>query len=432
MPERKCRSLKVIHQDIQRSRLDNGIRFITEKIPYLNSVSLGIWINVGSRHESPDKNGISHFLEHLIFKGTEKRTAAQIAMEMDAIGGQFNAQTSYEYTFFYAKTLDYHVDLAMDLLSDIVHSFVIRDEEMEKERQVIFEEIKMVKDSPSSYIQELFMEKIFPDNHLGLSIAGSIDTVSRISRQDILRHFHDNYFNPDEIIISAAGNIEHERIKSFFSKSLSKFKKGPAKNGLKKPRFSVVQHHENKDCGQVNFSLGLEGLHRQDERRYALFILENIFGGSMSSRLFQKIREEHGLAYEIFSFSQLFADTGILETGGATSPENFSQVMDLIMEEVRRLKTEKVDEKEIHKAKEQSKGNIILSLENTSSRMHSLARQEVTHNREVPLDETIRKIEAVTSEDVLELANFLFDFNKFSLVSLGNLSSDQVPTLPKT
>ncbi|MBI5184380.1 MAG: insulinase family protein [Nitrospinae bacterium] len=422
--------MKVINQDIKRDKLENGIRLLTEKIPYLNSVSLGIWVNVGSRHEAREKNGISHFLEHLIFKGTEKRTAMRIAMEMDSIGGQFNAQTSYEYTCFYAKTLDYHVDLAVDLLTDIVHSFVVRDEEMEKERLVIFEEIKMVKDSPSSYIQELFMEKIYQTNHLGLPIAGSVETVSKITRQDILDHFHENYFNPDEIIIAAAGNIEHEEIKAIFSKSLRKFEGRRKKNILAAPEFSVVNYHHDKDYGQVNFSLGVKGVDKMDERRYCLFILENILGGSMSSRLFQKIREQHGLVYEIYAFSQLFSDSGLIEIGGATSPEHFCKVVDLIVEEIRKMKTEKVDAQEINKAKEQTKGNIILSLENTSSRMHSLARQEANFKRLVPLDEIISKIEKVTEEDIMELASTLLDFKKFSMVSIGTLSKNQIPVLP--
>lgn len=422
--------MKVINQDIKRDKLDNGIRLLTEKIPYLNSVSLGIWINVGSRHEAKEKNGISHFLEHLIFKGTEKRTAMEIAMEMDSIGGQFNAQTSYEYTCFYAKTLDYHVDLAVDLLTDIVHNFVVRDEEMEKERLVIFEEIKMVKDSPSSYIQELFMEKIYQSNHLGLPIAGSLETVSKITREDMLDHFHENYFNPDEIIIAAAGNIEHDDIKSLFSRSLKKFEGKRKKNTITPPEFSVVNFHLDKDCGQVNFSLGVKGVDKRDERRYGLFIMENILGGSMSSRLFQKIREQHGLVYEIYAFSQLFSDSGFIEIGGATSPEHFCKVVDLVVEEIRRLKKEKVDPQELNKAKEQTKGNIILSLENTSSRMHSLARQEAAFNRLVPLDEIINNIEKVTEDDVMEIANSLLDFKNFSMVSLGTLSEKQIPALP--
>ncbi|MBI3584495.1 MAG: insulinase family protein [Nitrospinae bacterium] len=409
----------------QKIVLHNGIRIVTEKIPYLRSVSIGIWINSGSRDEEDKNSGISHFLEHLAFKGTEKRSARQIAFEMDSIGGQIDAFTSREYTCYSAKVLDEHLPVAIDLLSDILLNSTLKPADIDKERQVILEEVKFVEDNPADYIYDLLYQSVWSSHPLGRSILGNHESIERIDRNKLVNHL-DNHYIPKNIIIAAAGNINEDRLKELLEKAFGSLNKNASSSREAPPEIKRNFIIKERELEQVHFCLGTKGLRSADENRFEGYLLNTILGGSMSSRLFQKIREDYGLAYSIHSFISPYADTGLLGIYAGTSAEFFEKVLKMSLEEFKLLMTVKVSGDELKKAKEQLKGNLMLSLESSSSRMNQLAKQEMYFERFFSMDEIIDEIEKVTEEKIQRLANRLFDNSFLNLAVLGPVKKEKV------
>jgi predicted Zn-dependent peptidase len=409
----------------QKVVLHNGIRVVTEKIPYLKSVSIGIWINSGSRDEEDRDSGISHFLEHLAFKGTEKRSARQIAFEMDSIGGQIDAFTSREYTCYSAKVLDEHLPLAIDLLSDILLNSTLKPADIDKERQVILEEIKFVEDNPADYIYDLLYQSVWSSHPLGRSILGNPESIDKIDRNKLINHL-DNHYTPKNIIIAVAGNIDNGRLKELLENVFGSLNKNASSKREAPPEIKRNFIIKERELEQVHFCLGTKGLRSADENRFEGYLLNTILGGSMSSRLFQKIREDYGLAYSIHSFISPYADTGLLGVYAGTSAEFFEKVLKMSLEEFRLLKAVKVSSDELKKAKEQLKGNLMLSLESSSSRMNQLAKQEMYFERFFSLDEIVDEIEKVTEEKIQRLANRLFDNSFLNLAVLGPVKKERV------
>lgn len=409
----------------QKIVLHNGIRIVTEKIPYLRSVSIGIWINSGSRDEEDKNSGISHFLEHLAFKGTEKRSARQIAFEMDSIGGQIDAFTSREYTCYSAKVLDEHLPVAIDLLSDILLNSTLKPADIDKERQVILEEIKFVEDNPADYIYDLLYQSVWSSHPLGRSILGSPESIEGIDRSKLINHL-DNHYTPKNIIIAVAGNIDEGRLKELLERAFGSLNKNASSSREAPPEIKRNFIIKERELEQVHFCLGTKGLRSADENRFEGYLLNTILGGSMSSRLFQKIREDYGLAYSIHSFISPYADTGLLGIYAGTSAEFFEKVLKMSLEEFKLLMTVKVSGDELKKAKEQLKGNLMLSLESSSSRMNQLAKQEMYFERYFSLDEIIDEIEKVTEEKIQRLANRLFDNAFFNLAILGPVKKEKI------
>ena len=409
----------------QKVVLHNGIRIVTEKIPYLRSVSIGIWINSGSRDEEDKNSGISHFLEHLAFKGTEKRSARQIAFEMDSIGGQIDAFTSREYTCYSAKVLDEHLPVAIDLLSDILLNSTIKPADIDKERQVILEEIKFVEDNPADYIYDLLYQSVWSSHPLGRSILGSPESIEGIDRSKLINHL-DNHYTPKNIIIAVAGNIDEGRLKELLEKAFGSLNKNASSSREAPPEIKRNFIIKERELEQVHFCLGTKGLRSADENRFEGYLLNTILGGSMSSRLFQKIREDYGLAYSIHSFISPYADTGLLGIYAGTSAEFFEKVLKMSLEEFKLLMTVKVPGDELKKAKEQLKGNLMLSLESSSSRMNQLAKQEMYFERFFSMDEIIDEVEKVTEDKIQRLANRLFDNAFFNLAILGPVKKEKI------
>lgn len=409
----------------QKIVLHNGIRIVTEKIPYLRSVSIGIWINSGSRDEEDKNSGISHFLEHLAFKGTEKRSARQIAFEMDSIGGQIDAFTSREYTCYSAKVLDEHLPVAIELLSDILLNSTFKPADIDKERQVILEEIKFVEDNPADYIFDLLYQSVWSSHPLGRSILGNPESIERIERSKLINHL-DNHYIPKNIIIAVAGNIDEGRLKELLENAFGRLNKNASSSREAPPEIKRNFIIKERELEQVHFCLGTKGLRSADENRFEGYLLNTILGGSMSSRLFQKIREDYGLAYSIHSFISPYADTGLLGIYAGTSADFFEKVLKMSLEEFRLLMTVKVSGDELKKAKEQLKGNLMLSLESSSSRMNQLAKQEMYFERYFSLDEIIDEIEKVTEEKIQRLAKRLFDSSFFNLAVLGPVKKEKI------
>ncbi|HKB08287.1 MAG TPA: pitrilysin family protein, partial [Candidatus Polarisedimenticolia bacterium] len=360
---------------IRKEKFDNGLVLITEPMRNLRSVALGVWMKRGSRHETQEQNGISHFIEHLLFKGTETRTAQDIALIVDSVGGQMDAFTTKEYTCFYFKVLDEHLDIAVDLLSDIVRHPKFIPEEVEKERKVIYEEIKMVDDTPDELVYDIFSESFWKNHPLGRPIQGTRRTVSRMNLPMLIGFFRDSY-QPANLMITAAGNLEHERLAEAIRKAFEPIPNTAAAVPIKPPRTSgAIVVREKKELGQLHLCLGVPCFGAPAERRYQEYVLNTLLGGTMSSRLFQHIREERGLAYSVFSSVNSFLDTGNLMVYAATSPESGREVVGLILEEFRKLKEGPVGERELKMARDHLKGSLMLSLESSSSRMSNLARQ---------------------------------------------------------
>ncbi|HEX4823127.1 MAG TPA: pitrilysin family protein [Candidatus Polarisedimenticolaceae bacterium] len=386
---------------IRKETLPNGITLLSERMPHVRSVTLGIWLKRGSRHEPVSLNGASHFIEHLVFKGTENRTAREIALAVDSIGGQMDAFTSKEYTCFYAKVLDTNLAEAVDLLADIVLRPRFDDDELERERKVIVEEIRMVEDSPEELIYDLFSTHFYPGHALGRPIQGTEDTVRGLSRARLLRFFQTVYV-PENLMIVAAGNLEHKGLGRLIKKAFGRMPRGSGKDGKMPPpraRGGVVTRTK-KELEQLHLLLGVPAFPEGYERRYPLFVMNALLGGTMSSRLFQKIREERGLAYSVYSAVNAFRDAGILMIYAGTSPEKADEVLDVVRNELRDLRERGPDAHEVEVAKEHLKGSLMLSLESTSSRMSNLARQYLYHGRTFPMGETLARLEKVTLAEV--------------------------------
>jgi len=408
-----------------KSELINGIRIVTEKLDHYRSVSLGIWVGAGSRDEDARTNGISHFIEHMIFKGTRNRNNLQIAKELDAIGGLSNAFTSKEYTCFHAKVLDKHFPALADIMSDIFLNSIFDPDNIDKERQVILQEISMVEDSPEEQIHEIFNNLYWIDHPLGMSILGTDETVGAIDRHELLDH-KKRFYSPSRIIISVAGNIEHEMVVDFFRPIFESIEPGEATPSLTSPKInqSVLCHF--KPLEQVHICLGGKAPHLLNHMRFAGTILNTILGGNMSSRLFQEIREKRGLAYSIYSFISAYIDTGILGICAGTDPKEVNNVLDVINMEIKKIKDGEISETDLNEAKEHLIGGILLGSENTDSRMLRLAKNEYLFNRYISYDEVVASLEGVTVDEAVVCAREAFTPVNTSLVTLGPFKEDEM------
>jgi len=407
-------------------KLNNGIRIVAEEIKYVNSVSLGIWVKVGSRYEDVNNNGVSHFIEHMLFKGTKKRTSKEIANSIDKIGGQLNAFTAKECTCFYAKVLDTHFDIALDILADMFFNSAFSETEIEKEKGVVLEEISMYEDSPEDLVHDIFTQSVWAENPLGMPILGTEDTLKELKRKDIIDYFDINY-TPENIVVSVVGNFKEKYILDEIEKFFSDYK--PAKIDRKiidKPAFVPNHKHKKKDTEQAHLCMGFNGIELGNKYTYPLLVMNNIFGGAMSSRLFQKIREEKGLAYSVFSYPSSYTDCGILSIYAGMKPNQLDFVIDLINEEIREIKEKGITENELYDSKEQIKGSYILGLESTSGRMISIGKSELLLDRIYSPKEITEFIDAVTMDDINHVIDVIFNTKKMGTAIIGPNKSTNI------
>jgi len=410
---------------MQATRLDNGVRVLSERLPDLASVTVGIWVENGSRYERDEQAGISHFLEHLFFKGTERRTAAQIAEEIDAVGGVLNAFTGKEYTCYYAKVLREHVPLALDLLADIFTQSRFASDEIERERTVIIQEISEVEDRPDDYVHELFNLAFWPGHPLARPIAGSAETVSRLHREDFIR-FLDLRYRPDRILVAAAGDIAHDDLRRVVARSFGALAGSATRPGGRLPEARPGLDVHTKELEQVHLCLGSPGISQVDPDRYAAHLLNVALGGGMSSRLFQEIRERRGKAYTVYSFLASYIDAGYTGVYVGTAPEWAREVEDVVRAELERVVRDGLAPAELTRVKNQMKGNILLGLETSDSRMSRIAKNEIYYGRDVPIAEVAARFDAVTNDDVVRVATRLFGSGVLNLTVLGDVKRDQL------
>jgi predicted Zn-dependent peptidase len=406
---------------IKKEILDNGLTVVTEAMSQVRSVAVGIWLRRGSRHERDAESGISHFIEHMVFKGTRRRSQVQIAREMDAIGGQTDAFTTKEFAGFHAKVLDEHLPTVMDILADILLYPSFDETELERERNVIIEEIKMVEDTHDELAHEIFVESFWPNHPLGRSILGTRKTVEGFDRKDLVRFFRKAYA-PSSLIVAAAGNLNHENVVELVRDYFDSLEPQPQQLLESPPRVEAAVRCREKDLEQVHLVMGTEAPPHNHADRYVSYVLNTVLGGTVSSRLFQLIRETKGLAYSVFSSLTSYRDAGNLTVYAGTSPENVSQVVELIVEELRRIRHQPVTDEELRRAKDHIKGSILLGLEGTGSRMSHLARHEMYFRRYISMDEMLDGIERVTAEDVLRLAGEMLKGRALGLSVVGNLA----------
>ncbi|MFA5104172.1 MAG: pitrilysin family protein [Candidatus Margulisiibacteriota bacterium] len=400
--------------------LDNGIRIVTEELPHLRSVSLGLIVGAGAVFENKDNSGVSHFIEHMLFKGTSKRTAFEIASEIDGVGGKLNAFTGKEYTCYYAVVEDKHFGTAADVLSDMLLNSAFKEEDIALEKNVVLEEIKMYEDTPDEQIHDLFMATALKSHGLGNPILGTEESVTSFKREAVLSYMK-NIYCPQNLIISVAGNISGDDVADLFS---GLFKASSGKNGAtagSAPEISSGIMLKSKKTEQVHFILGTKGMSHTDDRKYALSLLDNLLGGTMSSRLFQEIREKRALAYSIHSFSQGFKDSGIFSVYAGTKKETFEETFSLILKELKKVKDGGISKEELSRSKEYVKGSMVLALESSRNRMSYIAKSLFYYDRIVPIDEVVKKIDEVSFDDVTAIANELFAGKFMSLAVIGDL-----------
>jgi predicted Zn-dependent peptidase len=402
----------------QKTTLSNGVRVVTESIPYVRSVSLGIWADVGSRDESPEQNGISHFLEHMVFKGTKKRSVKDIAQSLESLGGYLNAFTTKEQTCFYARVLDTHVPQSMDVLSDLLQNATFRRQELEKEKLVVIEELKNAEDDPEDIIHDYFEKALFPNHSLGFSIIGTEENLRRFGRADLQTHVATHY-HPSRIVVAAAGNVDHKALvrlaeKYFrgYAPELERYNRLPGPPEAEKGKTLDYP----RQIKQAHICLGTVGYSIKHPDRYPLLVLNGLLGEGMSSRLYQVIREKHGFAYSVYSFVTMLSDTGVFGTYIGTDTKKIDRAIELVFKELGLAKAKPVSRRELERTKSQIKGNLMLGLENMSGRMMRLGSGELYYGSHIPLDSILRKIDAVTPEAVQKVANDLFHRENFSTV----------------
>ena len=409
-------------RDIQKHVLPNGLVVITETMSHVRSVSVGVWIRNGSRREVPEENGLAHFMEHMVFKGTERRSAEAIAREMDSVGGMLDAFTSKEQICFNAKVLDEHLPIAFDVIADLVLRPKFDSEDVKKERQVVLEEIKMDLDNPEYMLHEIFTRGFWPGHALGRPILGTPDTVKKFNRERLRTRFQ-HWFAPDHLVITAAGNVTHEKVMELVQREFGQLPPaGTLENHVAPDTRAPIHLETKKELEQVHLCIGVPSLPLGHERRFAAAVLNNLLGGGMSSRLFQNIREKQGLAYAVFSELTPYSDAGMLTVYAGTAKETVGQVIDLTVQEFRSMKESLVTEEELLRSKNHLKGSLMLSLESTSSRMSNLARQELYFGRFYSLDEILAGIETVTREDLQIIAQDFFKPEQIAVTVLGPLN----------
>ena len=410
--------------------LDNGIRLVTEQIPTLKSVTVGIWVNVGSRDERPAEAGYSHFIEHMFFKGTVTRSATDISREIDALGGEMNAFTTRETTTFYAKVLDQHLPKALDLLSDLfLHSRLGR-KEIEKEKQVVLEEIRMVQDDPEDLVQELHTKLVMGRHPLSRPILGRESTIVRISRRNLVEYI-DTYYRPEEIVVAIAGNFDQRELEKTVARIFGGYRKSSSCIPPKRwpPELQGGAMMKQKPLEQVHLCVGFEGVAAGHKDRYAVYALNAVLGGSVSSRLFQEIREKRGLSYSVYSFLSGYSDSGTITVYAGIRAREVERVLELIYREIRKLAKHGIDDHELKRTKDQMKGSLMLSLESSHSRMNKLAKDELIAGTHTTLEDLIEEIDGVTEQQVFQIAQHLLVGDRIALTGLGPLTSRQVESL---
>jgi predicted Zn-dependent peptidase len=412
----------------KKTKLPNGVRIVTKKMPHFHSVSIGIWITTGSRNENSEEKGLSHFIEHMLFKGTKKRSYLDIGREIEQVGGILNAFTTKEYTSIYAKVLDKNLSTACEILSDILINSVFNKDEIEKEKRIVLQEIFSSEDTPEEYIYDLFYTNYFKKHPLGYPILGNKNCLEGFDRNKVKKFFQKNFLEPSKVFVIVAGNVDHEEALKHFEKTFLSLKhqnisseKGTL--SISEPIFSL----HTKKLEQVHIFLGSSGISAGSPKRYACYLLNTITGGSMSSRLFQEIREKRGLAYSIFSFHQSYKDTGIFSTCVSTFPNKVKEVLKVLMEEYQRLIFEPIKDHELLSAKEHLKGNLLLSFESTDGQMARIAKGEIYFNKYFSIDEMINSINKVTIDDVHTLSKEIFNKKMQNLVILGDLKEEIYP-----
>lgn len=401
----------------RKEHLSNSIPVVMEPLRNMRSVAVGIWVKVGSRNETLDKNGISHFLEHMFFKGTHKRTAKDIAIEIDSLGGELNAFTSKESTTFYVKILDEYIEKGVELLSDIFLHSTFPEEDIEKEKRIIKEEIKMVEDTPDDYVHDLFNQAIWGNTGLGQSVLGRRETVKSFIRDDLISHIK-SYYGTTDVIVACAGNFEPESLLLILNKNLGSLRRGSEPEKDTPPLFNGTVRVFHKELSEAHVCMGVEGIPQASEERYSISVLNTIFGAGVSSRLFQEIREKRGLAYSIYSFVSSYIDTGIWGIYAGVSRKRVPELVELILEEINSLK-DTITEVELERAKNHLKGNIILGLESTGSRMNNIARQEIYYGRYYSPKEVMKEIDLIKLSQIRDLAERLVKKEGFSITVYG-------------
>lgn len=399
--------------------LENGLTIIGEEIPYVKSISLGVWINAGSRIEDEEISGVSHFIEHMLFKGTRNRTSKQIASEIDNLGGQINAFTSKECTCYYVKLLDSHIDIGIDVLSDMILNSKFNEDDLDKERSVIIEELKMYEDSPEDLAYDLLTENIYKNDPLGMNIIGTEESLKRLNREKLLDYFN-KYYVPNNSVIAISGNFNFDEIINKIEEKFKVWKKRDVNVDIKKAEFKSCFLTKNKDIEQVNLAMSLEAVPiESDKEVYALAVINTVFGGSISSRLFQKIREEKGLVYSIYSSQSLYRKCGELGIFASMSNEHLKEVYESIIEEIKIMKKYYLTDQEIKESKEQLKGSYILGLESTSSRMMSIGRALLLNNKVESTDDILKSIDNVDRETVKIVIDKIFNLDKLGVCIVG-------------
>ena len=406
--------------------LDNGVRVVTERIPTLKSVTVGVWVNTGSRDEQPSQAGYSHFIEHMLFKGTRKRSSAEISRAIDALGGEMNACTSRETTTYYLKVLDQQLHRALELLSDLFHYSRFALQDIEKEKQVVLEEIRMVQDDPEDLVQELQIGQVLGRHPLGRSILGREKTIRGLRRQDLL-DYREAYYEPGQTVLAIAGNFKQTELDSLVAKYFGKScaAKAPHANGRRPPEVYGGLVLKKKKLEQVHLCLGLKGMPAGHKDRYALYALNNVLGGSVSSRLFQEVREKRGLVYSIYSYLEGYSDGGMMTVYAATRPKEVDRVVDLVCREIRRIGRTGIGRKELERAKTQMKGSLMLSLESSHSRMSKLAKDELIYGKHTSLDDMLAHIDRVSEEQMFNVGRQFFKLDSLAITGLG-------PLVPRT
>ena len=409
----------------RKTELKNGIRIISERLDHFRSVSLGIWVGTGSRDEKEKQNGISHFIEHMIFKGTQNRSSLRIAKELDMIGGLSNAFTGKEYTCFHSKVLDKHFPALADILSDIFLNSNFDPQEIDRERQVILQELNMLEDAPDEYIHELFHSLFWSNHPLGNPVLGSVETVTAIDRETLLNYLKSTYI-PERIIIAVAGSIEHDTVVGFFSPLFETMGQVEIPHHVNSPEIHADISCMYKDLEQVHLCLGGKAPHLSSEMRFAGAVLNTILGGNMSSRLFQEIREKRGLAYSVYSFLSAFMDTGLLGICLGTEPKWVNQSLRIIHKEIDKIQNGAITESDLNEAIEYLTGGILLGAENSDSRMMRNAKNEYIFGRYISYEELVQELEKVTIEDVIDCAREAFRRENVSLATLGPFTRDDL------
>jgi predicted Zn-dependent peptidase len=408
-------------EDIQQTRFENGLVVLSDRMTPVRSATLGFFYRTGAQNEPRELNGISHFIEHTVFKGTQRRSALDIAIEQDRLGGNLEAFTTHEETAFAIKVIDDQLEAAFDLMADMLVNPAFDQKELDSEQRVIIEEMKMTDDSPEEFLSELFDREIYAEHPLGRRIAGTPESVRTFERE-LTRSYHHEHFGPENLVLVAAGNVEHERLLDLVDHLSSMPRTGVAGKDVCPPSVAVpIVVHQKPDLEQAHLLIGLPFVNAKSDKRYAADLLTNIIGGGMSSRLWQKIREERGLAYSVGASNVMYHTTGLFTIFAGTSPEQVGEVVDISIDELRNVSANGVSDRELELAKHQARSSVLLNLEDSAARAAALAQSEMTFGRQISVEETLRNIEVVTQDDLAKLANHYLATESVAFAAIGDL-----------